>query len=162
MWFKDWTKKVVDKTKEGLNKAKYFSAAKISESSSVSIKSKEDLLKLIEKSKTTEYQNPETWETKQFQHKTALIIADGKTDFYKRIVLQIPILKTKWFAWSIPVMLSKKEIEWIDYSEYWVKEYPTMLIFQEEQVLKQISWEENIEKISKSVKINLEEILEQF
>ena len=162
MWFKDWTKKVVDKTKTGLNKVTDFSAKKISESSSVSIKTKEDLQKLIEKSKTTEFENKETWELKQFQHKSALIIADEKTDFYKRISLQIPILKTKWFAGSIPVMLSKKEIEWIDYSEYGVKEYPTMLIFQEEQVFKQIIWEENIEKISKSFTINMEEILEQI
>ena len=162
MWFKDWTKKVVDKTKSGFTKVTDFSARKISESSSVSIKTPEDLEKFIEKSKTTEHTNEKTWETKQFQHKVALIVADEKSDFYKRISLEIPILKTKWFAWNIPVKLAKKDLEWIDFSKFSVKEYPTMLIFQEEQVLKQIIWEENIEKISKSLTINMNELIEQI
>lgn len=163
MWFMDSLKSFWEKAKQKINWAMNYSAKKISESSNFSIKNLDDFEKLLEKSATTEFQNKETWEIKYFKHKSVVIIADEKTDFYKNISLLFPILKTKAFSQNMNIMLSKIEIEWLDYKEtYKIEEFPTMLVFENKELYKKIIWKENIEKIAKSVKMNIEEQIEQF
>ena len=92
-----------------------------------------------------------------------MIIADETSDFYKSISLMFPVLKTKAFSQNIIIMLSKQNIEWVNFEEeYWVTELPTMLVFEDKEIYKKIIWEKNIEKISKSFKMNIEESIEQF
>ncbi len=163
MWFKEWFKKFTEWTKNTFKKAINYSAKKISWSSTFSIKTKKDLEDFIKKSETTSFENPETWEIKYFKHKTILIIADETSDFYKSISLMFPVLKTKAFSQNIIIMLSKQNIEWVNFEEeYWVTELPTMLVFEDKEIYKKIIWEKNIEKISKSFKMNIEESIEQF
>lgn len=163
MWFLDSLKDFWNKTKQTLNNAINYSAEKISESSVFSIKNKQDLEDLIKKSETTEFQNKETWEIKYFKHKSILIIDDEKSDFYKNISLMFPILKTKAFSQNLNIMLSKSNIDWINFEEdFWIKELPIMIVFQDKEIYKKIIWKENIEKISKSFKMNIEEQIEQF
>ena len=162
MWFKDSLKNFAKKTKETFNNAVSYSAKKISSSSSFSIKTKEDLDNLIEKSGTTDFVS-KTWEVKYFKHKTILIIAEEKSDFYESISLRFPMLKTKAFSRNIVIMLSKENIEWVNFEEdFWVTELPTMLVFEDKEIYKKIIWKENIEKISNSFKMNIEELIEQF
>lgn len=163
MWFMDSLKSFWEKAKQKINWAMDYSAKKISESSNFSIKNLDDFEKLLEKSATTEFQNKETWEIKYFKHKSVVIIADEKTDFYKNISLLFPILKTKAFSQNMNIMLSKIKIEWLDYKEtYKIEEFPAMLVFENKELYKKIIWKENIEKIAKSVKMNIEEQIEQF
>ena len=162
MWFKDSLKNFAKKTKETFNNAVSYSAKKISSSSSFSIKTKEDLDNLIEKSGTTEFVS-KTWEVKDVTHKTILIIAEEKSDFYESISLRFPMLKTKAFSRNIVIMLSKENIEWVNFEEdFWVTQLPTMLVFEDKEIYKKIIWKENIEKISNSFKMNIEELIEQF
>lgn len=163
MWFINSLKKIWEKTKEKFNEAVDFSAKKIAESSNFSILSKKDLEELIEKSETTEFQNKKTWELKYFKHKSILIIVDEKTEFYKKISLLFPVLKTKAFSQNIAIMLSKKDLEWVNYNEdFELNKFPAMIIFENKKIYKKIIWEENIEKFSKSVKIDIEKEIEQF
>lgn len=163
MGFKDWFKKFAEWTKRTFSNAVNYSAKKISWSSAFSIKNKEDLEELINKSETTEFQNQNTWEIKYFKHKSILIIDDENSDFYKSVSLRFPILKTRAFSQNISIMLSKSKIDGINYKEeYQVEELPTMLVFENKEIYKRIIWKENIEKISKSFKMNIEELIEQF
>lgn len=159
----DSLKKFSEEAKWKFNEAMEFSAKKIAESWNFSILKKEDLDELIEKSETTEFQNKETWEVKYFKHKSVLVIVDEKTDFYKKISLLFPVLKTKAFSENIKIMLSKTEVEGVDYkAQFEISEFPSLLVFENKEVSKIIIWEENIEKIAKSVKISLEEEFEKF
>lgn len=163
MWFMDSLKKFWDKTKEKFNEAVNFSAEKISTSSAFSILTKKDLSELIEKTETTEFQSKETWEIKYFKHKWYLVIADEKADSFKKISLLFPILKTKAFSANSKIMLAKSNVEDLNLmQEYELSELPAIIVFENKEVYKIIIWEENIEKISKSFKMNIEEIIEEF
>ena len=73
------------------------------------------------------------------------------------------MLKTKAFSRNIVIMLSKENIEWVNFEEdFWVTQLPTMLVFEDKEIYKKIIWKENIEKISNSFKMNIEELIEQF
>ena len=60
------------------------------------------------------------------------------------------------------IKLSKEKVEGIDYSEFNLEEFPVLVLFEDKKITKIINWEENIEKIAKSIKINLDEIIEVF
>lgn len=163
MWFMDSLKKFWDKTKEKFNEAVNFSAEKISTSSAFSILTKKDLSEFIEKTETTEFQSKETWEIKYFKHKWYLVVADEKSENFKKISLLFPILKTKAFSANSKIMLAKSNVEDLNLmQEYELSELPAIIVFENKEVYKIIIWEENIEKISKSFKMNIEEIIEEF
>lgn len=161
MWFMDSVKKFWKNVKDKFNSAVDYSAKKISESSAV--EKKEDVEELIEKSITTEFQNKDTWELKYFKHKSILIIADEKDKSYDEMMVLFPLLKTKAFSQSVEIMISKLDIKWIDYKkEFELEELPVMIVFENKEITKKIIWKENIEKIAKSIKMNIEELIEQF
>lgn len=163
MWFMDSLKDFGNKVKQKANEAIDSTAKSIQSSKNFSVNNKEELDNLIKKSANTEFQNKETWEIKTFKHKSIIIIIDENTEFYKKTSLLFPILSTKTFSKSINIKLSKKDLEWVDYvSEFEIEEFPAMIVFEDEKIYKKIIWEENIEKIIKSVKIDIEEQIEQF
>jgi len=97
MGFKDkltsWKNKVVDLK----NKAVSSAAKKLSESNLV-LKTKEDLNKVIAKSKTTSFTSEETLETKEFIKYSVVIFVKKDSEFYKDALIQIPVLSAKAFA----------------------------------------------------------------
>ncbi len=160
MWFMDTLKSFWNKTKEWFNKFVDYSSVKITESWTFSILNRDDLDELINASATKEFQNPNTWELKYFKKKSVLVVTDEKS--HKKISLLFPILKTKAFSANIAIKLSKEKVEGINYSEFNLEEFPVLVLFEDKEITKIINWEENIEKIAKSIKINLDEIIETF
>lgn len=147
--------------KDGFDKAVDYWAKKISDSS-YTLKSIKEIDEIIKKSKTTNFKNEKTWEKKVFKHKTIVIFWDEKSDFFEDALVNLPILATKAFSENIIVRLATTNIKWLNLKEFWVKEIPSMVVFQEEKVYKIISSEKNIEKITKSFKMWIEEQIENF
>ena len=144
-----------------IEKALDYSAKKLSESS-VTIDKKEDIDKLITKSKTTSFTNEKTWETKEYKHKSIVIFWEEKSDFFKKALINFPILVTKAFSQNITLKLAKEKIEKYDIKDLWVKEFPCMVVFEEEKVLKIIHWEKNIQKLVNALNLNINKEMENL
>lgn len=161
MWFMDSVKNFWKKTKEFFNNTVDYTAEKIWNKSLV--KKISEIDELIENSKTTEFYKEETWETKHYKHKNILILVDEKTEDFKSISIIYPILKTKAFSQNIKILMSHYMLENSNLKErFWVEQIPAMIVFQDKEIYKTIFWKENIEKIWKSVKINIEETIDKF
>ncbi len=154
-------KKLKEKALENTNKLIDSAAKKLSESS-FTISKKEDFLKLIEKSKTTTFKNKETWEEKQYKHKSIVIIAEQGSKFFKDALYMFPVISAKAFSQNINTKLAISKIEWINMSDYKVWEFPCMIVFEEEKVLKTITWSENILKLVKSFDLDINKLVDEM
>ncbi len=154
-------KKIKDKLTEATKKAWELANEKLESTwksiinSKASIKDKEWLDLLIEKSKNKEFTSKETWEHKVFVKRSILIIAKEESDFFKSLTYEYPILVTKTFSQNIYLKLSKEKIDWYDYKDLWVEEIPSIVVFENAKKLKIISWKENIQKLVKSIKLDI-------
>lgn len=134
---------------------------KLSESS-FTISKKQDLEDMIKASATTSFTSKDTWETKTYKHKSFVIFADVKSDFFKELLYIFPIILTKAFSQSIKVKLAKTDIEWVKLEDYKVSNLPSLVIFEEEKVLKVIDEEEKILKLVKSLDLDINKAVENI
>lgn len=161
MWFMDSLKKFWEKTKETFNNATDYIWEKIWENALA--KSKSEIDDIIEKSKTTEFFKQETWETKFYKHKTILIVVDEKSEAFKDLSILYPVFKTKTFSQNMNILMSNFQIEDLNLQEkYELSELPAMIVFQDKEIYKTIFWKENIEKIWKTVRMNIEQTIDEF
>lgn len=153
--------KIKSKIIETKNKAVIKSADLLS-NSLFTIKTNEELKKTIEKSKKTIFTNKETWETKEFNKKVIIIFWDEESDFFKDSLINFPVLATKAFSQNIALKLAKIKIEWLNLEDYNIKDIPSLVVFENEKVIKVISWRENILKLVKSIKLDINKEIEKF
>ncbi len=140
------------------------SAAKSLADSSFTINKKQELDNIIQKSATTTFKNKETWEEKQYKHKSIVIFAEEWSDFFKEALYIFPVISAKAFSQNIAFKLAKSKIETVNLTEYSVdeKSLPTLVVFEEEKVLKTISWEENILKLVKSFDLDINKLIDDI
>jgi len=134
----NWTKKLVE--------------------SSMVINKIEDLEEFINKSETKTFTSKETWETKEFIKKVIVIFADKESDFMKNSLLGLPVLITKAFSQNIPLKMCDIKLE--DLKKYDIKKLPTLVVFQTKEIIDVIEWEEDINKITKSLSIDINKSIE--
>lgn len=148
------------KTSEQTMKAINYSAKKLS-NSSFTIEKKEDLSLIIQKSKQSTYKNKETWEEKTYKHQSIVIFADEWSNFFKEALYILPVIITKAFTQNISVKLAKSKIEWVDLAQYNVKSdiLPCLVVFEDEKVIKNIEWSENILKLVKSFDLDINNLI---
>lgn len=146
--FKD---NVIDKT-----------AVKLTDSG-FTLDNKEDLVKLIEKSKTTTFINKETKVKKDFKHRSIAVFADEWSDFFKEALYIFPLLWVKAFSQNISVKLVKSKIKDVKLSDYKVKAktLPALVIFEDEKVFKVVEWSENILKLVKWFNIDINKAIDE-
>ena len=134
-------------------------AKKLAESSMV-INKIEDLESFIEKSKTKTFVSQETGETKKFIKKVIVIFWEKDSDFFKKALIQLPVLVTKAFSQNIPLKMCNIELK--DIKKYWVKSLPSLVVFETEEVINVINSEEGITKIVTWLTINIEEAIKNI
>ena len=132
-------------------------AKKLAESSMV-INKIEDLEKFIEKSKTKSFTSSETGITKEFIKKVIVIFAEKDSSFMKKSLVWLPVLITKAFSQNIPLKMCDIKIE--DLKKYDIKKLPTLVVFETEKIIDIIEWEEDINKITKSLSIDINKSIE--
>lgn len=130
--------------------------------SSFTISKVDDLEEIIKASVTTKFVSKETWETKMFKHRVIVVFWDEKSDFFKTALYMFPVLITKAFSQNVKLKLAKTSIKELDLSSYWVKIVPSLVVFEEEKVLKVISWEESILKLVKSFNLDINKQIDNF
>ena len=129
-------------------------AKKLAESSMV-IKNVKDLEKFIEKSKTKTFTSQETWETKTFLKKVIVIFTEKNSEFFKKALVQLPVLVTKAFSQNIPLKMCDLSLE--ELKKYKIEKLPSLVIFETEEIVKIINSEDDITKIVTWFNINIEE-----
>lgn len=157
---KDKALELKNKAIEISEKAVDYGTEKLIESGFV-INNKEELDKIILKSKTTSFTNKETGEVKKYKHKSIIILADEKSEFFNKLLYIFPIITTKAFSQNISVKLSKAEIDGVKLNEYSIEKIdsPTLIVYEEEKILKTIKWEENILKLVKSFSLDINKLI---
>jgi len=73
-----------------------------------------------------------------------------------------PVLATKAFSQNITMKLAKTSIENLNIEEYNIKRIPSLLIFEDEKVINVIEGRENILKLVKSLKLDINNDIETF
>jgi len=73
-----------------------------------------------------------------------------------------PVLATKAFSQNITMKLAKTSIENLNIEEYNIKRIPSLLIFEDEEVINVIEGRENILKLVKSLKLDINNDIETF
>lgn len=134
-------------------------AKKLAESSMV-IKTKEDLDKVIAKSKNTKFTSKETWETKIFTKYSIVIFVEKKSDFYKDALIQVPVLVTK--AWTSSISLKMCDLDLKDLWDYKINETPTLALFTDEKLSKVVIWEDDIKTIVKTLDLDIIKVIENI
>ncbi len=133
-------------------------AKKLAESSMV-INKIEDLEEFIKKSETKNFTSKETGITKEFIKKVIVIFAEKDSDFMKKSLISFPVLVTKAFSQNIPLKMCDIKLEELkDYTE--IKTFPSLVVFETEKIIDVIEWEEDINKITKSLSIDINKSIE--
>lgn len=153
--------KIKSKIIETKNKA-VVKSAELLWNSSFTIKTLEELNESIKKSKKTTFTNKETWELKEFNKKVIIVFWDENSDFFKESLLIFPILVTKAFYQNTTLKLAKTSISWINLEDYKIKEIPSLVMFENEDVKKVIEWRENILKLVKSINLDINSEIEKI
>lgn len=134
-------------------------AKKLAESSMV-INKVEDLENFIEKSKTKTFTSQETGETKTFIKKVIVIFWKKDSDFFKKALIQLPVLVTKAFSQNIPLKMCDTPLD--DLKKYGIESLPWLVVFETEKVVKIIQSEDDITKIVTGFTMNIEEAIDNL
>lgn len=161
MDFKQIAKNALNKANEIKNKTIDYSAKVLSESA-FTFATKFELEQFIKKSAQTTFKNKETGEEKIYSHRVFVIFWDENSDFFKKSLINFPILAAKAFSQNINVRLAKHNIEDVNLSDYEVLTLPSIVVFENQKVLKVINWEENILKLVKSLSLDINKSINEF
>lgn len=149
-----------DKAIELKDKTVDMTAEKISKSSLV-LQGQEDFDKFILKSENKTFLNQE-WETKVFEKRCLVIFWDSSKDFFKEFLLSIPVLLTKSFSQNVALKIVDVKDEKIDIKKYSLSEIPALIVFENKEVYKTITWEDNIKKVVKSLTLDINKTIEEI
>jgi hypothetical protein len=123
--------------------------------SALVIKKEEDLEKIINNTIPKEYTSKETGEKKVFKKYAVIIFIQKDTDFFKEALIDVPVLATK--AWSQNVVLKITDLKYND-----IKDFPSLVVFENKKIYKILSWEENIKKIVKTMDFDIIKLIESL
>lgn len=125
--------------------------------SNLTIKTLFDLDNFISKSKNV--YNPQTWQDSV--KKVICIFASKESDFFKKSLYILPVIFTKWWTSNISVKLVDSSLEWLDLKKFEVETLPSLVLIENEKVIKVVAWEEKIDKIVTWLTLDIEKSLSE-
>lgn len=147
-WVELW-KKAIDET-----------AKKVWESSLV-LKNNDDFSKLIDKSKNSTFET-ETWELKTYTKRSYLIVWDSQKDFFKKMLITLPVFLAKTFSQDAYFKMLDINNKEISLQNYEILEYPCMMVFENKELIKIVYNEENLNKIVKSLSLDINKTVDEL
>lgn len=148
------SKKAKDWIIRGKNKVLSFWAKTLS-SSNATIKDKKVLEEAVLKSKNTSFVDKKTNEKKTFKKRVIIIFWNEKSDFFKEALLNYPILVAKAFSQNVVLKLAVSNIKDVDFTKYGITKFPSLVVFENNKVLKVVSSKESILKLVKSFNLDI-------
>lgn len=91
-----------------------------------------------------------------------LLVIDTESDFYKKLLYVFPTLYTKGWSKNIDVKILASNTKDFEKEKYGISSIPSLLVFNNTKVFKQVDSEENILKIVRSLSLDLEKTIEAF
>ncbi len=154
-------KKLKEKTIEISDKTVNFTAKKL-EKSNFTLVNKKQLDTFIKKSAKTSFKNKQNWEEKFYDHRVYVVFWDEKTDFFKNFILKFPVLAAKSFSQNVYIKLASFNIKDVNLKDYKVEKSPSMVVFENEKYLTTIDDKEKIQKLVKSLKLDINSMVNDF
>ncbi|MBW7954391.1 hypothetical protein H3C61_01120 [Candidatus Gracilibacteria bacterium] len=152
--------KAKDKAVELKNKGVDFTANQISKSS-LMIKDTTELEAFILKSANKTI-TKEDGEEKTFIKRVIVLVGDSKENFLKEIMLSIPVLLTKSFSQSVQLKIIDSFEKKVDLEKYNLESFPCLIVFENKEIYKIISGEENIKKVVNSLSLDINKEIEEI
>jgi len=149
-----------NKAVEMRDKAVEFSAEKISQSWLV-LKEQSDLESLISKSENKIITSKE-WDEKTFVKRSILVLWNGEKDFFKDFLISIPVLVTKSFSQNLSIKILDINNKNVNITEYNIDDFPALVVFENKEVYKIITWEDNVKKVVKSLNLDINKAIEEI
>lgn len=144
LWLKDKAKKITNETIE-----KWAEAI---QNSSFTLSDLEWIEKFIWKSKN--YYNDVM--KKEVSKRVIVIFAQKWSDFFKKALYILPVVYTKSWTRNIEIKIADAWVEWLDLTKYNVTVLPSLVLFENEKVLKLVAGEEKINKIVTGLTLDIE------
>ena len=151
---KDEALKLKDKAKKAGKDAIEYSATKMADSK-MTLKTVEDFEKFRETSKNTKWTDSTTGKKKEFSHRSIVIFSDTKSTFFKEMLYKLPVLQTKAFTQGVKLKLADISMKWLDKEKFSIHNTPSLVVFENEKFLKTLQGEENIQKVVKSMSLDI-------
>ncbi len=126
--------------------------------SNFTIKTLFELEDFIWKSKNYFSESSNKEETK----KIICIFASKESDFFKKFLYELPVIYTKAWTRNIWIKLVESSLEWLDLSKYQIVSIPSLVLFENEKVVKVVATEEKINKIVKSLSLDIEKSIKDI
>ena len=109
----------------------------------------------LDSSLPSEYVDGKSWQTKTFTHKVIVVFADIESDFFSKMLYQFPILMTKAFSQNISLKLADIHMKGLHKTSYSIKSGPSLILVENRKVIKVLEWEESIQKVVKSLNLDI-------
>ncbi len=90
------------------------------------------------------------------------IFASKESDFFKKFLYELPVIYTKAWARNIWIKLVESSLEWIDLSKYQIVSVPSLVLFENEKVIKVVATEEKINKIVNGLNLDIEKSIKDI
>lgn len=153
--------KLKDSAVKASKSAVEFSASKLADSQ-MTLRNVKDLELFIEKSKSTSITDSTTGKEKTFQHQVIVIFADTKSEFFKQMLYALPVLSTKAYSQNIAVRLADISMKGLDKKTYKITTWETLVVLEGEKVTKVVAGNESIQKIVKSMSLDITKSIDEL
>jgi len=130
--------------------------------SGFTLKTIEEVSTFLEKSKTTTGIDSTTGKEKKFKHQVIIIFANTKSQFFKELLYKLPVLSAKAFSQNISLKLADISIKDLDEKKYWIWKQETLVVYENTKVMKVLVGEENIQKIVKSMSLDITKSIDEL
>ncbi len=126
--------------------------------SGLTIKTLFELEDFIWKSKN--YFSEASW--KEEWKRIICIFASKESDFFKNFLFKIPLIYTKAWSRNIWIKLVESSLEWLDLPRFQISILPSLVLFENEKVVKVVATEEKINKIVNGLNLDIEKSIKDI
>lgn len=158
---KSLSKKGIAVSKKAKNDVLSFTEDKLRDSRYI-IKDADALKKLIDTSQEKKFTEKKTWISKTFIWRAVLFVCEDEAEFTTKLLYKLPMILAKSFSQNIYFWVLIWDSEHIDISKFKIKSKPTLLLFENMKIKKQIVWEENIQKVVNSLNLNINKTIDEL
>ncbi len=91
-----------------------------------------------------------------------VIFADTKSDFFSKMLYALPVLSAKAFSQNIALKLADASMKELNPNIYNMSTLPVLLVFENSKCIKTLSGEENIQKVVKSLSLDINSTIDSL
>ena len=89
-------------------------------------------------------------------------MVDTKSEFFTKMLYALPVLVANAFSQNIALKLVDKDMKDADFAPYNVTQFPTLLVFENTKHIKTLKGEENIQKVVKSLSLDINSTIDSL